>query len=653
MDTITQYYIYPAIGIARVGNSPDEFFIGPEAPDQGYPEGFKFKDQCGRVKRQAARFRIYGLNRKGDVVKEITDDEDTKIEWRVHLANRKAINYQFNNAMDLDDIALESRLRNETVTDWGDRTENLLIDPGKRRISGCGQKGKQAFYFDSGTFYKKKVPLGELQTDEKGRLLVLGGFGHSASKTGAQAITFANNDDWHDDVSDGPVRATICYKGQTFEANPAMVAVTPPNFGPGLRGVVTMYDVVKDLFIANGVWKKPETVEFWKDINPIFKRLVDNQAVNEGIYFQFGQNSPGDLTQEELSIKLASTDKKHESLRRYVFDLFRNPLIDLRQDDKQPPFYGDAFGDFNDSPKVNLSLTETQYSQLLQWANGDFKVNDKGKLLESIDTMPLAEQPAALTATNLLECLGGPFHPGIELTWFLRRLSMWDIQDKIDPMRLNILPEEESPKDDFGPILRPDVALKEMFNVSGPGTLTRFMGVPWQTDEASCRSGYDTALYLPTPSFWSARVPNQVMSKRSLERLDDKSLPQGQRLKHMDYRQDWLRFFQGSYQQQINGMVQKWDKIGIVTKHSVSNNDEDMGIPSSLWVESELDESLTESDPSFIQLLLLENLNNSPKKDASSIKARLPKSLKGSVGSQSEASKDPENRPVYRRNERL
>jgi hypothetical protein len=28
----TSYKIYPTIGIARVGNSPDAMFIGPEAP---------------------------------------------------------------------------------------------------------------------------------------------------------------------------------------------------------------------------------------------------------------------------------------------------------------------------------------------------------------------------------------------------------------------------------------------------------------------------------------------------------------------------------------------------------------------------------------------------------------------------------------------
>jgi hypothetical protein len=58
--------IHPGIGIARVGNSPDEFFVGPERLwDPVDPQG-GFKDGNCRVKRQAARFRVfaYGLERR-------------------------------------------------------------------------------------------------------------------------------------------------------------------------------------------------------------------------------------------------------------------------------------------------------------------------------------------------------------------------------------------------------------------------------------------------------------------------------------------------------------------------------------------------------------------------------------------------------------
>jgi hypothetical protein len=96
------YRIHPAIGIARVGDSPDDFFIGPEAPgvapvlkklDDSTAQPGTYKDQQHRIKRQGARFRIYEYTEDtaGVVtkVREITGAE-AQIEWEVHLVNRKA-----------------------------------------------------------------------------------------------------------------------------------------------------------------------------------------------------------------------------------------------------------------------------------------------------------------------------------------------------------------------------------------------------------------------------------------------------------------------------------------------------------------------------------------------------------------------------------
>jgi hypothetical protein len=58
--TIEKVRIHPAIGIARLGNSPDAFFIGPERP--GVVHSGPFKDEKGRIKRQAARFRLFGYD---------------------------------------------------------------------------------------------------------------------------------------------------------------------------------------------------------------------------------------------------------------------------------------------------------------------------------------------------------------------------------------------------------------------------------------------------------------------------------------------------------------------------------------------------------------------------------------------------------------
>src|SRR3954466_8842261 len=76
----TTYRIHPGVGIARLGNSPAAFCISPEQPavlpidcDAGgnpvlSADGLTelpimtFKDEEGRVKRQAARFQVYAYD---------------------------------------------------------------------------------------------------------------------------------------------------------------------------------------------------------------------------------------------------------------------------------------------------------------------------------------------------------------------------------------------------------------------------------------------------------------------------------------------------------------------------------------------------------------------------------------------------------------
>ena len=68
---ITACQIYPPIGIARLGNSPDEFFIGPEVRDVVPNDGRPYKDAKGRIKRQAARFHVFALDANGKAITEL------------------------------------------------------------------------------------------------------------------------------------------------------------------------------------------------------------------------------------------------------------------------------------------------------------------------------------------------------------------------------------------------------------------------------------------------------------------------------------------------------------------------------------------------------------------------------------------------------
>lgn len=75
--------IHPAIGFARLGNSPDEYFVGPEIPGVApRPEDGRFKDAHGRIRRQAARFRCYGFDDTGTRHVELTGlTGQVSVDW--------------------------------------------------------------------------------------------------------------------------------------------------------------------------------------------------------------------------------------------------------------------------------------------------------------------------------------------------------------------------------------------------------------------------------------------------------------------------------------------------------------------------------------------------------------------------------------------
>ncbi len=420
-DSIKTVAIYPPIGIARIGNAPEDFYFATEISGRAAQAEGGFKDSQGRIKKQVVRFRIYGLNGDGQVVKELTTDH-AEIQWRVHVANRKAAWYQFNNALDLEGLAIPSAFRNSNIR--GSERQKLIIDPGSRTISGNNISG-EPYHLTGGKFFDKEVPLGEIRTDEKGRLLFFGGDGNSASYNGSQASTFANNDGWHDDICDGPIRATVKYNDRTMEAEPAIVVVAPPNYGQGLYGVVTMYDVVLDLFIREN-WVKKDLLNFWKHIYPIFERLTQTQWVNEGFFFLFGKNSPSDLTEPELLKQLSAPSDAAKPVRQKLFEWFRDPQSNQYQPAQIPPLYGDGFGEYENLNLVDLPVTITQYQWLKQWANGEF-TTEHPQIWQSFEQMPPHLQAEELTIAPLEECLGGPFHPGIEITWPLRIpiISRW------------------------------------------------------------------------------------------------------------------------------------------------------------------------------------------------------------------------------------
>ena len=146
-DDIQSVSIHPAIGVARVGNAEDGYFLAPEVIGATPEDPVGFRDEHGHMKRQVARFRVYATMTSGEV-RELTA-ADADIAWRVEIANLKAGWYDFQHAMDLPpDQVFAPPKRNANFN--GDDRERLSIRPSPRDISGPNQASAP---FDDGTFF--------------------------------------------------------------------------------------------------------------------------------------------------------------------------------------------------------------------------------------------------------------------------------------------------------------------------------------------------------------------------------------------------------------------------------------------------------------------------------------------------------------------
>ena len=552
LDTIIEARVHPAIGVARIGNS-NEFFIGPEVPYPTPPPEGSYRDPEGKLKRQAVRFRLYGYDASGNVIAELTA-ANAEISWTAHVANKKGAWYDFDAALDLPEaVDLKSPRRNSQIQ--GKDRESLAIDPGPRTITG---RNAQAQSFDTGRFLGATVYLGELHTDAEGRLIFVGGLGKSASPVGYTLTTFANNAGWHDDTSDGPVSAAVRIGGRAIPVESGWVVTAPPNYAPGLVTPQTMYDVIFNT-LNGSIIPPPGKPSFTHDILPLLQQSVDAQWVNSGFLAIFGWRSPNEFLRPDYIQKLAAApgaDDPYLELRRQVVYSFRNPSSNTFEPLKWPPLYGDAFGSFDSppGPRVGFAVTPTIYGYLTQWLNGDFIADYTRREEQRVpfEKIAVEEQPAVLDRAALHFCMGGPFHPGCEMTWPMRHSSMYRaafrLQVRHTPVHL----------DDYGDYLTQDIVMSTSgpLSASVPGDITQWMAVPWQSDTDSCRAGYAGPPFQADnliPSFWPSRVPNQVLTEEQYSIVIDAAKTREERDAAFHTRPWWLRNldFEAPYIDQI------------------------------------------------------------------------------------------------------
>ena len=423
MARLVAISVHPAIGIARVGNS-NEWFVGPEQPAANPVPADGYKDQFGKIKKQAARFGVFAKFDNDDV-----KEYQGPVRWKVELANKKAAVIGFNSTV----------LRNAYVpVNYRDKLEIK----GRSEVNSVGQVESIVGDFQvvnaSGLTIGSSlsVKLGEAWIELDGQLLVRGGSGDAFSvlEPDAPVTHTFNNDLWCDDISDGSVTAEITIDGISY-ASTAWLIVAPPKFAPQLTPVVSLWDRLLDAHAKPPTNAFPSyTQHIWPILDRARKtRWVNSGADNHMAYWDtdpiYDQTLPtGKLVRENIFNALKGSGS-----------LYANMPI---QDTGRWGPDGDPDGD---------RLTNTQLNWMRNWSEGTFSRDWTGIPIPDAVITPDDLDQAALEA-----CIGAALWPGIEAGQYLLRKDIWKQFPRLD-----------------------DTVVK-------PGDVTARMALPWHTDFLEC-----------------------------------------------------------------------------------------------------------------------------------------------------------------------
>ncbi|NEO42031.1 MAG: hypothetical protein F6J90_39205 [Moorea sp. SIOASIH] len=540
-----EYVIHPSIGVARVGNDPKSFFLAPneigglpiECNEDGHESNpsvpvTNFKNDR-LIKRQGQKFRIYKYKKDGSsaIPEEVKLDSDgiDSITWTVHLANKKAAWYEFSELKGNLLLGAENSYKEQGVPFRNQQVGNrksLIIDPGPIRISGKNKSteinpdnncidGYPTNFPKPGDFPRQDnyegtpqgqvfEKLGDLKTDDKGNLIVLGGHGDCWGLT--DLAGYGGGDYWFDDISDGSVTCTITMKNGATKILKAWVIVGPPDFAPEIVNISswddTAFDVaVRKLGLVPELHNGDDFVDsfvpdYERDILPIINRIsryhwvanVQSMTAFSSNIFDFSK--PWD--NRELSQKYfqyfrapepPNPENYQDSSKPRKVSLFSNQLPNGSGENTGIPLMplnSSSNSIKNTNIEKFLALTETQYFLLKQWFK-EFKGENDAP--SPINNYPLSPKDRA----SIGNVVGLPQAPGIEVTWTTQNQAIYEVfnigsgSEKFSQLRIKHC------EVDYLQGLTPERDECEEQNSScEPGDLTKRMAIPWQADFYNC-----------------------------------------------------------------------------------------------------------------------------------------------------------------------
>ena len=485
------------------------------------------------------------------------------------------------------------------------RLQELAIDAGPRAINGTDAQGIDfdvptvASYEYHGAIstipdYHKIFPvdnfpetlqsvqgpidtLGELCTDSEGRLHVLGGYGRSAGwneATDYKLTSATDNDEYYDDTADGPVHAVLVLDGgRTVQVQAsAWVIVTDPAIAPQTLNIVSLWDDIYNTWVREfdlapeiyqgGEYQLNYQASFANHVHPLL------QAVS---LHQWNLNLPDTAVYRHDKV-----GGYQEAPEGFVETFIRNINTQSDQSGFMPLSLGDVQASF-------LAPSQTQYFLLQQWQAGKYR-----KDYDQITGFDLGPGEY-LDYAVLLNCLGGRFSPGIEMTFICRDEDLYTKHWKTSgtgPFRIRTDPLKYNKATAGKPFLTAGY-FPGTHNSPGlePGDASKFMSIPWHTDYNSCgthttvpapESGNPQTLYWSWPSQrpLTAYLATEVSMEGGSPALGQQRYSiRGPGTLYNVGTHDPVPPQQVGRYQDINNILDHWQKIGIIVQATTINSD--------------------------------------------------------------------------------
>jgi hypothetical protein len=257
---------------------------------------------------------------------------------------------------------------------------------------------------------------------------------------------------------------------------------------------------LQDLAAQQAAWRN-DTNDFAPAYQPSFKDHIYPILARALAAFDVHEDPRRDYHGTLFDWERLSS-KAENKIRQGVFRRMRDPNSTVVDRLNMPRGLGDDFTSLDQSesnPSISptsrafLSVTRVQYALLKAWAENNFKSDwDLGGDLKYIP-IPAPDPnptPHGLTTAALENCVGGPFFPGIEVSWLIREPELY-----VGAFRL------KEPGFVLGPL------------TLGPGFFSQQMALPWQADFYDCHKEDHTpdgaaekAIYM----WWTAQRPDDI-----------------------------------------------------------------------------------------------------------------------------------------------